>query len=98
MTHILVIDNYDSFVYTLNGYLHQLGATSDVVRNDEISLDDLPGVISAYDGLLVSPGPGNPNDAGVSIAIVQEDVAGESFVRGDRVRVLESGAQARVSK
>jgi para-aminobenzoate synthetase component 2 len=72
MTHILVIDNYDSFVYTLNGYLHQLGATSDVVRNDEISLDDLPGVISAYDGILVSPGPGNPNDAGVSIAIVQE--------------------------
>jgi para-aminobenzoate synthetase component 2 len=72
MTHILVIDNYDSFVYTLNGYLHQLGATSDVVRNDEISLDDLPEVVGGYDGILVSPGPGTPHDAGVSIAIVQE--------------------------
>jgi para-aminobenzoate synthetase component 2 len=72
MTHILVIDNYDSFVYTLNGYLHQLGATSDVVRNDDISLQDLATAVATYDGILVSPGPGNPHDAGVSIAIVQE--------------------------
>lgn len=75
MTHILVIDNYDSFVYTLNGYLHQLGATTDVVRNDQIALEDVPDVIAKYDGILVSPGPGTPADAGVSIAVVKEAVA-----------------------
>ena len=75
MTHILVIDNYDSFVYTLNGYLNQLGATTDVVRNDEIALADLPEALARYDGILVSPGPGTPADAGVSIAVVKEAVA-----------------------
>lgn len=75
MTHILVIDNYDSFVYTLNGYLHQLGATTDVVRNDQIALEDVPSVLAKYDGILVSPGPGTPADAGVSIAVVKEAVA-----------------------
>ncbi len=72
MTHILVIDNYDSFVYTLNGYLHQLGATSDVIRNDAITEEELPDVIARYAGVLISPGPGNPADAGVSIAAVRE--------------------------
>jgi para-aminobenzoate synthetase component II len=72
MAHILVIDNYDSFVYTLNGYLHQLGATTDVVRNDAIAVDDLASTISGYDGILVSPGPGAPGDAGVSIPIIHE--------------------------
>ena len=75
MTHILVIDNYDSFVYTLNGYLHQLGATSDVIRNDQVPPEDVAGLISRYDGVLVSPGPGTPQDAGVSIAIVREAIA-----------------------
>ena len=72
MTHILVVDNYDSFVYTLNGYLHQLGATTDVVRNDEIALEDLAETIAKYDGILVSPGPGAPADAGISIPIIHE--------------------------
>lgn len=72
MTHILVVDNYDSFVYTLNGYLHQLGATTDVVRNDEIAVEDLPAIIQKYDGILVSPGPGAPADAGISIPIIHE--------------------------
>jgi para-aminobenzoate synthetase component 2 len=72
MTHILVIDNYDSFVYTLNGYLHQLGATTDVVRNDDLTVHDIPEVVKKYDGILISPGPGAPADAGVSIAIVHE--------------------------
>ena len=72
MVHILVIDNYDSFVYTLNGYLHQLGATTDVYRNDAIAVDDLASTISGYDGILVSPGPGAPEDAGVSIPIIHE--------------------------
>ena len=74
MTHILVVDNYDSFVYTLNGYLHQLGATTDVIRNDDVTVHDVASLVARYDGILVSPGPGTPADAGVSIAIVKEAV------------------------
>jgi para-aminobenzoate synthetase component 2 len=72
VTHILVVDNYDSFVYTLNGYLHQLGATTDVIRNDDVAVPDIATLISGYDGILVSPGPGTPADAGMSIAVVHE--------------------------
>jgi para-aminobenzoate synthetase component 2 len=75
MTHILVIDNYDSFVYTLNGYLHQLGATTDVIRNDDVALGDVAALVAKYDGILVSPGPGTPAEAGISIDIVKEAVA-----------------------
>jgi para-aminobenzoate synthetase component 2 len=71
MTKILVLDNYDSFVYTLSGYLQQLGATTDVVRNDAVSADELPGLMKKYDGVLISPGPGTPKDAGLSIDVVQ---------------------------
>lgn len=71
MTRILVIDNYDSFVYTLNGYLQELGAQTVVVRNDQIPLAELDATIAEYDGVLVSPGPGKPADAGVSIAAVE---------------------------
>jgi para-aminobenzoate synthetase component 2 len=74
MTRVLVVDNYDSFVYTLNGYLRQLGADTDVVRNDTVPIDALPERIAAYDGVLVSPGPGKPADAGVSIPIVRAAV------------------------
>ncbi len=70
MTHVLVVDNYDSFVYTLNGYLLQLGAETTVVRNDAFSADDAASVIREYDAVLLSPGPGTPADAGVSIPIV----------------------------
>lgn len=75
MTHILVVDNYDSFVYTLNGYLHQLGATTDVIRNDDVSLGEVKDLVARYDGILVSPGPGTPAEAGISIEIVKEAVA-----------------------
>ncbi|MGV8881353.1 MAG: anthranilate synthase component II [Rhodoglobus sp.] len=71
MTHVLVIDNYDSFVYTLNGYLLQLGAETTVVRNDAFSAEDAATVIKDYDAVLLSPGPGTPADAGVSISIVK---------------------------
>ena len=57
--HILVVDNYDSFVYTIVGYLQTLGATVDVVRNDAID-PAAPGVLDGYDGVLISPGPGAP--------------------------------------
>jgi len=68
MTRILVVDNYDSFVYTIVGYLEQLGADCTVVRNDAVPASDA----AAYDGVLVSPGPGAPEDAGVSLEIIAE--------------------------
>ncbi len=70
MTRVLVIDNYDSFVYTLNGYLQQLGAETEVVRNDDFSADDAAAVIGGYDAVLLSPGPGTPAAAGVSVPVV----------------------------
>ena len=70
MTKILVLDNYDSFVYTLSGYLQQLGATTDVIRNDAVSEQELPELMAKYDGVLISPGPGTPKDAGLSIDVV----------------------------
>ena len=67
MTRILVVDNYDSFVYTIVGYLQQLGADCDVRRNDVVGPRDVAGV----DGVLVSPGPGTPEGAGASIDIIR---------------------------
>lgn len=71
MTRILVIDNYDSFVYTLNSYLRQLGAETEVIRNDAVSPAELAELAESFDGILVSPGPGTPEQAGVSIAAVE---------------------------
>jgi para-aminobenzoate synthetase component 2 len=65
---ILVVDNYDSFVYNLVQYLGQLGADVIVRRNDEVTPGELPGL--GLDGVLVSPGPGDPDDAGQSMAII----------------------------
>ncbi|NLU69487.1 aminodeoxychorismate/anthranilate synthase component II [Streptomyces sp. HNM0574] len=65
---ILVVDNYDSFVFNLVQYLYQLGAECEVVRNDETELahaDD------GFDGVLLSPGPGNPDTAGVCVDMVR---------------------------
>src|SRR5918992_2769839 len=64
---VLVIDNYDSFVYNLVQYLAQLGAQVTVRRNDEVDLDELDEV----DGVLVSPGPGTPERAGASIEVIK---------------------------
>lgn len=71
MTKVLVLDNYDSFVYTLNGYLQQLGAETEVLRNDVVSEAQLPELLQKYDAVLISPGPGTPADAGLSIATVR---------------------------
>ncbi len=68
MTRILVIDNYDSFVYNLVQYLAQLGAEVTVRRNDEITAEQV--LELDVDGVLISPGPGVPEDAGVSMAVV----------------------------
>ena len=70
MTRVLVVDNYDSFVYTLNGYLQQLGAETVVVRNDSFEAADAVATIAEFDAVLLSPGPGKPSEAGVSIAVV----------------------------
>ena len=67
MTRVLVVDNYDSFVFTIVGYLQQLGADCEVVRNDAVSAADG----ADFDGVLVSPGPGTPELAGVSIAMIE---------------------------
>ena len=67
MTRILVVDNYDSFVYTIVGYLDQLGATTTVVRNDAVP----DAGTWDYDGVLVSPGPGTPAEAGASLDVVR---------------------------
>ena len=71
MVNILVLDNYDSFVYTLNGYLQQLGAETTVMRNDAISEDKLPALLQKFDAVLISPGPGTPASAGLSIPTVK---------------------------
>ena len=55
MTSVLVVDNYDSFVYTLNGYLQQLGAETEVVRNDAFTRQDVAARIAGYDAVLLSP-------------------------------------------
>ncbi|MEV6240211.1 aminodeoxychorismate/anthranilate synthase component II [Lentzea sp. NPDC051838] len=64
---VLVVDNYDSFVYNLVQYLAQLGAECVVRRNDEVDLDEIKNV----DGVLVSPGPGTPERAGSSIDVIK---------------------------
>jgi para-aminobenzoate synthetase component 2 len=73
VTRILVVDNYDSFVFNLVQYLGQLGAECVVRRNDEVTVaqaldGDLPG--GPVDGVLLSPGPGAPEDAGVCVDMV----------------------------
>jgi para-aminobenzoate synthetase component 2 len=66
---ILVIDNYDSFVYNLVQYMIELGADVTVRRNDEVDVKDV--VAMAPDGVLVSPGPGHPRDAGNCVEIIR---------------------------
>lgn len=73
--HVLVIDNYDSFVYTLDGYLQQLGAQTTVMRNDAVPAEQVAPLIADYDAVLISPGPGNPASAGISIAVVHAALA-----------------------
>ncbi|GAA4834899.1 gamma-glutamyl-gamma-aminobutyrate hydrolase family protein [Luteimicrobium xylanilyticum] len=69
---ILVVDNYDSFVYTIVGYLDQLGAETVVVRNDAVPpLEERGG----FDGVLISPGPGEPKGAGDSLDVIRDCAA-----------------------
>jgi len=77
---VLVIDNYDSFTYNLVQYLGELGAAVDVVRNDVASPEEL--LASGPDGVVISPGPGRPEEAGVSVAMIQAAAEGGVPVLG----------------
>ncbi len=78
-TRVLVIDNYDSFVYNLVQELGKLGADPVVHRNDAIDIDGIRA--AAPDSILISPGPGRPEDAGISMAVIRE-LAGEFPILG----------------
>ncbi len=69
-SRVLVIDNYDSFTWNLVQYLGELGAATRVVKNDEIDVDGIRA--DGPDGVLISPGPCTPNEAGVSLACIRE--------------------------
>ncbi|MHB1942493.1 MAG: anthranilate synthase component II [Acidiferrobacteraceae bacterium] len=67
---LLMIDNYDSFTYNLVQYLGELGADVRVFRNDQITVDDIRDL--RPDGIVISPGPCTPNEAGISVDTIQE--------------------------
>ena len=68
MSRLLLIDNYDSFTYNLYQYLCELGADVTVIRNDALTVDDVEAM--QPDGIVLSPGPGRPEDAGVCIPVI----------------------------
>ena len=70
MTRLLLIDNYDSFTYNLLHYCAELNAHVDVVRNDALTIDDI--TQNAPDGIIISPGPGTPDDSGISCDIIRQ--------------------------
>jgi anthranilate synthase component 2 len=76
---IVVVDNYDSFVYILVQYLGELGARPQVHRHDKITVDQIRDL--RPDGILISPGPGTPDDAGVSVPVLAE-LSGEIPIFG----------------
>ncbi len=76
---LLVIDNYDSFTYNLVQYLGELGAEMRVFRNDEITVEEIENDLKP-DKILISPGPGTPDDAGVSLEVLKKF--------GERIPVL----------
>jgi para-aminobenzoate synthetase component II len=76
---VLVVDNYDSFVYNLVQYLGQLGAEPVVRRNDELSLTDVEELRPG--GIVISPGPGRPEDAGISVPLIRA-LAGQAPILG----------------
>jgi len=67
---LLVIDNYDSFTYNLVQYLGELGATMEIRRNDEVTLEEIENELKP-NKILISPGPGTPDDAGISLEVLR---------------------------
>jgi len=74
-SHVVIIDNYDSFVYNLVQELGELGARPEVFRNDQITVDELAAMNP--DAIVISPGPGRPSEAGISMQVIRE--LGERF-------------------
>jgi len=74
---VLMIDNYDSFTYNLVQYLAELGPMPEVFRNDEVTVDEL----AAFNGVVISPGPGTPEEAGVSTQAIR-DLTGKVAILG----------------
>ena len=66
---VLLIDNYDSFTYNLYQYLGELGAQVEVVRNDQITVEEIEQMAPSH--IIVSPGPGNPDEAGISKSVIR---------------------------
>jgi anthranilate synthase/aminodeoxychorismate synthase-like glutamine amidotransferase len=77
MTSLAMVDNYDSFTYNLVQYLAELGVEPRVFRNDQVTVREL----AEFDGLIISPGPGTPSDAGVSTEAIRE-LSGEVAILG----------------
>jgi len=67
---LLIIDNYDSFTYNLVQYLGELGAEMRIVRNDEVTVDEIESELKP-EKILISPGPGTPDDAGISLGVIE---------------------------
>ena len=76
---ILVIDNFDSFTYNVVQYLGELGMKPEVYRNNAITLDEIRD--HAPDGIVISPGPGTPDDSGITLSVIEE-FAGEMPILG----------------
>ena len=74
-SHVVIIDNYDSFVYNLVQELGELGARPEVFRNDQITVDELAAMNP--DAIVISPGPGRPSEAGISMQVIRD--LGERF-------------------
>ena len=78
---IFLLDNYDSFTFNLYQALTGLGAEVEVVRNDQVTVEEVAGRLNEIDGVVVSPGPCTPNEAGISVALIQE-FAGKKPILG----------------
>ncbi|HYI25523.1 MAG TPA: aminodeoxychorismate/anthranilate synthase component II [Thermomicrobiales bacterium] len=78
---ILLLDNYDSFTYNLYQALTGLGADVEVVRNDQVTTDDLLSRLDEIEGIVVSPGPCTPNEAGISVDLIAR-AAGKTPILG----------------
>ncbi len=76
---VLIIDNYDSFTYNLYQYLGELGAQVQVVRNDQITVEEIEQMAPSH--IIVSPGPGNPDEAGISKSVIRQ-FAGKTPIFG----------------
>ena len=66
----IMIDNYDSFVYNLSAYFQELGQDIKVIRNDKVTINELK-KIEDLSGIIISPGPGNPKDGGISEEVIK---------------------------